>query len=181
VRQPRTVPAVRAGRGSAVLAGIGIVAGVVLAALILTQAAWPVLGPVLTQRSALPAAQRSTDAGIPVPGSAERCPGPGSSAAGTVRWCLPAGVSAAAVARWYDRALPPGRDSGPLRWCVEQYRSNGSRLELWSVESGLVGYQLPPEPPHHATGVVGDAMAVSVVTLPGTTCPAAARASRRHA
>jgi hypothetical protein len=175
------VPPVRPGRHGAVLAGIGVLSGLVAAVLVLAVAIWPVLGPVVTQRSTLPVAARSTEAGIPVPGSAERCRVQGSADSGTVRWCLPAGVSATTLEQWYDRTLPPGRDAGGLRWCVEQYRSNGSRLALWSTDSGLVGYQLPPLPPHVETGDVEGAMAVYVVVLPGATCPGAARTSRGQA
>jgi hypothetical protein len=152
-----------------------------VAVMILARAMWPTLGPVVSQRSALSAAARTTDAGIPVPRSAERCRVQGAADSAAVRWCLPAGVSATTVEQWYDRTLPPGRDAGGLRWCVEQYGTNGSRLALWSTDGGLVGYQLPPLPPHLATGDVEGAMAVAVVVLPGAACPAAARTSRGQA
>jgi hypothetical protein len=157
------------------LAGAALVAGVV----VVTTALWPVLGP-MTQRTPLPAEFRSTDAGVPVPASAERCAVQDRAVAGSVRWCMPDGVSVATLERWYQDTLPPGQDAGDLRWCVQTHQSDGSRRALWSTTEGLVGYVLPPEPPHVVADPLNDAVAVHVVVLPGSGCPAVARASREQ-
>jgi hypothetical protein len=155
------------------LAGAALVAGV----LVLTTALWPVLDP-LTQRTPLPAEARSTHAGVPVPASAERCAFQDRTVAGSVRWCMPSGVSVATLGQWYDDALPPGRNAGDLRWCVETRQSDGSRRALWSTSEGLVGYVLPADPPRIAADPIHDAVAVQVVVLSGSGCPAVARTSR---
>ncbi len=155
------------------MAGATLVAGV----LVVIASLWPVLGP-LTQRTALPAESASTEAGVPVPASAERCAVQDRTVAGSVRWCVPSGVSVATLERWYDDALPSGRDAGDLRWCVRTVQSDGSRRSLWVTPEGLVGYVLPAEPPHEVQNPVDDAVAVQVVVLPGSGCPAAARAAR---
>jgi hypothetical protein len=148
------------------------------AALVVATAPRPLLGP-LTQRTPLPpAAAQSTDTGVPVPASAVRCAAPDPAAPGSVRWCMPHGVSAATVDRWYRDVLPPGRDAGDLRWCVEQRSGDGSRRALWSSAAGLVGYVLPPQPPRPAPLAPADPVAVAVVLLPGEACHPASRASR---
>jgi hypothetical protein len=91
---------------------------------------------------------------------------------------MPHGVSAATVDRWYRDVLPPGRDAGDLRWCVEQRSGDGSRRALWSSDAGLVGYVLPPQPPRPAPQAPADPVTVTVVMLPGEACHAAARAGR---
>jgi hypothetical protein len=170
----RTLPLVRAG-GRAALAGIAV-AGV---ALVVATTSRPVLGP-LTQRTPLPPAVQLTDAGVPVPASAGRCATQDVADPGSVRWCMPDGVSAATVDRWYRDALPPGRDAGALRWCVEQYQGDGSRRALWSTGAGLAGYVLPPQPPRHPAQELEDPVAVAVVVLPGEPCHPATRASREQ-
>jgi hypothetical protein len=170
----RTLPLVNAG-GRAALAVIAV-AGV---ALVVATTLRPVLYP-LTQRTPLPPAVRWTDAGVPVPASAGQCTAQDVADPGSVRWCMPDGVSAATVDRWYRDVLPPGRDTGGLRWCVEQRRGNGSRRELWSTGAGLVGYVLPPLPPRPPTQELEDPVAVTVVVLPGEACHPATRAGRAH-
>jgi hypothetical protein len=132
----RTLPFVTAGRRAA-LAGITLVG----LALVVATTFRPVLGP-LTQRTPLPPAAQWTDAGVPVPASAGRCAVQDVTDPGSVRWCMPGGVGAATVARWYRDVLPPGRDAGDRRWCVEQRQADGSRRALWSTGAGLVGYVL---------------------------------------
>jgi hypothetical protein len=163
---------VSAGRRVALLAAITVV-GAVLA---LAQSLWPVLGP-LTQRTALPAASRSIY-GVPVPEVGRRCGTQDVAVPGSVRWCLPGGVSTATVARWYADALPPGRDAGDLRWCVEQYLTDGSRRALWASDGGLVGYVLPPARARQGGPSFGDGTAVKVVRLAGLPCHPATRAGR---
>jgi hypothetical protein len=164
---------------AAVLAALTVV-GTVLA---LAAALWPVVGP-LTQRAALPPPARSVD-GVPVPEPARRCAVQDALQPDSERWCLPAGVSAATLARWYRQALPPGADADGLRWCVEQYQEDGNRRALWSTAGGLVGYELPAQRPRPrdtaspATTTTGDELAVTVVRLPNSPCPAAARVNRR--
>jgi hypothetical protein len=167
---------VNAARRTGLLVGITVFAGILL----VTKSLWPVVGP-LTQRTELAAAARSTDAGVPVPTAARPCAAQDPSLAGSTRWCLPTGVSAQTIARWYAARLPAGRDAGPLRWCVEQRQADGSRQALWSNGTGLVGYVLPPQPPHPQTASIDGRIAVTVVTLPGSSCPAAARVSREQA
>ena len=165
---------VNAGRRAALAVGGTLVGG----SLVIGTALWPVLGP-LTQRTPLPAAARSTDAGVPVPELAHRCAVQDATAVGSVRWCLPGGVSVRTVEKWYDDVLPAGRDSGRLRWCVEQRLDDGSRRALWSTEAGLVGYVLPPEPPqpnHRATD-----NSVEVVVLSGSSCHPVTRVDRGQA
>ncbi len=142
---------------------------------------WPVLGP-LTQRTPLSPAARWSDAGVPVPASAHRCAADAATDAGSdgdsVRWCMPSGVSVATLAQWYDETLPPGRDAGRLRWCVEQREADGSRRALWSSGAGLVGYVLPPQQPRPRTAGTDDVAGVETVVLPGTACHPVARSSR---
>jgi hypothetical protein len=170
---------VGAGRRAAVLAGVTVVAAVLVAG-----ALWPLLRP-LAQRTALPPAARATDAGVPVPAAAQPCTEPPAASPGSASWCLPAGVNAATVSRWYDSAMPAGHDAGPLRWCVEQRLADGGRRALWSTGTGLVGYELPPlpsvQPAVQSPGAPAEPLAVTVVTLAGSTCPAAARTSREGA
>ncbi|WP_166487484.1 hypothetical protein [Geodermatophilus obscurus] len=165
----------RAGGGAA-LAGITVV----LLALVLATASWPVLGS-LAQRTPLPPAAQWTDAGVPVPASAGRCAAQDGTDPGSVHWCMPAGVSAATVDRWYRDVLPPGRDAGGLRWCVEQRRTDSSRRVLWSTGAGLAGYVLPQQPPRPPTQELEDPVAVEVVVLPGGSCHPATRAGREEA
>jgi hypothetical protein len=94
---------------------------------------------------------------------------------------MPAGVSAATVDRWYRDVLPPGRDAGGLRWCVEQRQTDGSRRALWSTGAGLAGYVLPPQPPRPPTQELEDPVAVEVVVLPVGSCHPATRAGREEA
>jgi hypothetical protein len=167
---------VNAGRRAALTFGGTLVGG----SLVIGTALWPVLGP-LTQRTPLPAAARSTDAGVPVPETAHRCAVQDAAAAGSVRWCLPGGVSVRTVEEWYDDVLPAGRDSGRLRWCVEQRLDDGSRRALWSTDAGLVGYVLPPEPLHPNDQATNSSVAVEVVVLSGSSCHAVTRVSRGRA
>ncbi len=167
----RTLAPVNADR-RAVLAAITVVG----LALLLTSTPWPVLS-TLTQRTPLPATARWTDAGVPVPPSAGRCAEQDLAPPDAVPWCMPGGVSAATVERWYRDVLPAGRDAGHLRWCVEQRQADGSRRELWSTGAGLVGYVLPPQPPHPPTQ---EPVAVAVVVLPGEACHPATRANREQ-
>ncbi len=148
-------------------------------ALVVATTSRPVIAP-LTQRTPLPPAVQWTDAGVPVPASAGRCAAQDVADPGSVRWCMPDGVSATTVDRWYRDVLPPGRDAGGLRWCVEQRREDGSRRALWSTGTGLVGYVLPPLPPRPLTQEPEAPVAVAVVVLPGEACHPAARASREH-
>lgn len=151
-----------------------------LAAALLVVALRGVLAP-LTQQTALPAAARWTSLGLPVPASAHRCDAPEGSDPGTVRWCPPGGVSAATLAAWYARTLPAGRDDGPLRWCLEEHLADGGRRALWSTRTGLLGYTLPATAWHPpVSGVPGGdgTVGVSLVTMPGSACPPAARSVR---
>ncbi len=170
----RTLPLVNAA-GRAALAGIAVI----LLVLVLARASWPLLGP-LAQRTPLPPAAQWTDAGVPVPASAGQCAAQDRTDPGSVRWCMPTGVSAATVDRWYRDVLPPGRDAGDLRWCVEQRQADGSRRSLWSTGAGLVGYLLPPQPPRPPVQELEDPVAVEVVVLPAEACHPAARASREQ-
>jgi hypothetical protein len=185
------VRAVTHGTRARLLTGAAVAAAV----LVLAQALWPVLGP-LTQRTPLSPAVTSTDAGVPVPASATRCAAVGPTVADVTagdsgRWCVPDGVSVATLTGWYDDVLPPGRDAGRLRWCVEQRLDDGSRRALWSTGTGLVGYVLPPEGPRfgahgtaRAAGVRAvddvEAVGVEVVVLAGSACHPVARASREQ-
>ncbi len=169
-----TLLTVKAGRRAA-LAGIAVVG----LTLVVATTFRPVLGP-LTQRTPLPPAVQGTDAGVPVPAPAGRCAAQDVTDPGSVRWCMPAGVSAATVERWYRDVLPPGRDAGGLRWCVQQRWGDGSRRALWSTGAGLVGYVLPPQPPRLPTPALEDPVAVTVVVLPGEACHPATRASREQ-
>jgi hypothetical protein len=153
--------------------GLLAAAALVAGALIMGGSLWPVLGP-LTERTPLPAATRSTDAGVPVPASAQRCAGE----VGSLRWCVPSGVSVRTLSQWYDDVLPPGHDAGPLRWCVEQRLGDGGRRALWSTGAGLVGYVLPSELPPVKGHI--DTVGVDVVSFPGSACPSVARASREQ-
>jgi hypothetical protein len=166
---------VSVGRGATALTGIAVLAGV----LVVLVALWPVLLP-LTQRTTLADTARWTGVGIPVPEVAHRCSPRSTVAQSTVadsgRWCLPRGVSAATLAHWYDEVLPAGRDAGDLRWCVQQWQSDGDRRSLWSSGDALVGYVLPPED----TRLHVRTVAVKVVVLPGSACPSATRADREH-
>ncbi len=167
---------VNASRRAALLAGVTVLCGT----LVVAAAFRPQLGP-LTQRTPLPAAVQWTDAGVPVPASADRCAGQDLTNPGSVRWCMPAGVSAATADRWYRDVLPRGRDSHGLRWCVEQRQDDGSRRALWSTGAGLVGYVLPPRPPRPPTQEIEDHVVVVIIALPGAACHPATRASREQA
>lgn len=160
------------GRRAALLAAITVVG----AALALIQSLWPVLGP-MTQRTPLPAASRSM-LGVPVPAVGHRCRTQDVAVPGSVRWCLPGGVSAATLAQWYAGALPPGRSTGDLRWCVEQHLADGSRRPLWATDGALVGYVLPPERTRTGAASFGDGSVVEVVRLAGLTCHPATRTAR---
>jgi hypothetical protein len=166
---------VNAGRRAA-LAGITVLG----LAPILALTSRPVLS-LVTQRTPLPPAAQWTDAGVPVPASAGRCAAQDGTDPGSVHWCMPAGVSAATVDRWYRDVLPPGRDAGGLRWCVEQRRTDSSRRVLWSTGAGLAGYVLPQQPPRPPTQELEDPVAVEVVVLPGGSCHPATRAGREEA
>jgi hypothetical protein len=166
---------VNAVRRTGLLVGITVLAG----SLLVTKSLWPVVGP-LTQRTELAADVRTTDAGVPVPTAARPCDAQDPSVAGSTRWCMPTGVSAEAVAQWYAARLPAGRDAGSLHWCVEERQADGSRQALWSKDTGLVGYVLPPQPPHPQTASIDGRIAVAVVSQPRTPCPAAARGSRER-
>jgi hypothetical protein len=168
------VPPVTAGRRAGFLAVLAVL-GVAVA---VAAGLWPIVGPSLTQRAALPAASRSVD-GVPVPASAQRCAMQDPWLRGSTRWCLPADVSAATVARWYDEVLPPGRDAPGLRWCVAGHLSDGSSRALWATGDGLVGYILPPERVRWNSRF-GARVAVEVVRFPGLPCHPAARASREQ-
>jgi hypothetical protein len=167
---------VNAARRTGLVIAITVLAGM----LFIAKALWPVAGP-LTQRTELAADVRTTDAGVPVPAAARQCAAQDPSVAGSTRWCVPTGVSARTIDRWYADRLPAGRDAGPLSWCVEQRQADGSRQALWSNGTGLVGYVLPPLPPHSQTASIDGRIAVAVVALPQTPCPAAARVSREPA
>ncbi len=167
---------VKAGGRAILLTAVAVVGGLAVVA----AALWPVIGPV-TQRTTLPRAALATDAGVPVPRSADRCAVQDPAAAGSVRWCMPPGVSVTTLTRWYEDVLPAGRDAGPLRWCVEQRLADGSRRALWSSPEGLVGYALPPQRMRAPAAALDDNVAVQVVTMPGTGCHPAARASREQA
>jgi hypothetical protein len=172
----RSLRSVNAGRRAGLLAGVTVLWGT----LVVVTAFRPVLGS-LTQRTPLPAAVHWTDAGVPVPASADRCAVQDLVVPSSIRLCMPGGVSAATVDRWYHDVLPPGRDAYGLRWCVEQRQPDGSRRALWSTDAGLVGYVLPPQPPRPPMQELEDPVAVEVVVLPGETCHPATRASREQA
>ena len=74
-------------------------------------------------------------------------------------------------------ALPAGRDTADLQWCVEQWLGDGRRRELWSSGAGLVGYVLPP-PADHPNGERVGGATVLVVEYPQAFCPRLARANR---
>lgn len=141
----------------------------------------PVLTP-LTQRTPLPAAAQMSAAGVPVPQVAKRCspadepPGPG-----WVRWCMPSGVSAHTLRQWYATALPPGRTTTGLRWCIEEQRGDGSLRALWSTGTGLVGYILPPQPPRPLNQELSHPVAVEVLALAGAACSPVTRTTREQA
>lgn len=150
-------------------------------ALVVASAVGPALRP-LAQRTPLAADAQPTSEGVPVPAAAQRCQAQAAGGHGLVRWCLPDGVSPGTLADWYDRALPPGIDSGRLRWCVQQVQSDGTRRRLWSDGQGLVGYDLPSDLPRpRGTDPEADVLAVEVVRAPGSVCPAAARSVRGRA
>ncbi len=134
----------------------------------------------LAPRAPLPSAARTTEAGVPVPVTAQICPTQSLAVPGGVRWCLPKAVSVRTLDRWYAVALPPGRDAGALRWCVEQRQSDGTRRALWSSGDGLVGYDLPPHRPRPGIEVLeGEEVVVEVLRFPrDRPCPSAARAKR---
>ncbi len=172
----RTLRSVNAGRRAALLAGVTVLS----ASLVVAAAFRPLLGP-LTQRTPLPAAVQWTDAGVPVPASADRCAVQDLTSPGSVRWCMPGGVSAATVDRWYRDVLPPGGDAYGLRWCVEQRQADGSRRALWSTGAGLVGYVLPPRPPRPPAQEIEDPVVVVTVVSPGAACHPVTRGSREQA
>jgi hypothetical protein len=171
----RTLLSVNAVRRAALLAGVTVLLGI----LIIAAAFRPLLVP-LTQRTPLPAAVHWTDAGVPVPASADRCAVQDLTNPGSVRWCMPGGVSAATADRWYRDVLPPGRDAYGLRWCVEQRQADGSRRALWSIGGGLVGYVLPPQPPRPPTQEIEDSVVVAIVVSPGAACHSVTRSSREQ-
>ena len=115
-----------------------------------------------------------------MPVTAQLCPTQSLAAPGGVRWCLPDGVSVGTLHRWYAAVLPPGRDAGALRWCVEQRQSDGTRRALWSSGDGLVGYDLPPRRPRPGVEALeGEETVVEVLRLPRHhPCPPATRAER---
>lgn len=156
---------------------IGVVIGVVVVVGVTLR---PVLTP-LTQRTPLSPAAQMTDAGVPVPRSAQQCPVQGRTSAGSVRWCMPAGVSAATVHQWYLDALPPGRDAGALRWCTQEQHGDGRLSAVWSTRAGLIGYILPPQPPRPLYQELDNPVAVEVLALAGSACHPVTRATRERA